>query len=286
MTKQQPDNEDRLETTLGDLLYKTRKAQHKTLEDAAQITRINPIFLQALEQDDYAKLPAEVFIRGFIKLYAAYLGLDPSDTFTHYMVHKGVNLAKPEATPYPDDIIDTELLDKTSIFKTKKSRKTTPVIILLSILVLFYVLGVFFKSEEQSSLLQPTTDITKPLIDPTPPTEQGEISKTAGPTSPKIAVPETPVKSPLQTKQKVKAEPPIGAEMAAPPAAEEPTPPTPAIAIVQPLKPIEPVTLPITVTVATESNPSPDIDFKYILEVQFEEGSLVRIKALPVTFLP
>jgi cytoskeleton protein RodZ len=282
MTKQQNDNESQPENSLGDLLLRTRQARQKTLAEAADATRINAKFLQALEENDFDKLPDEIFTRGFIKLYATYLGLDPNDTFKHYIAQENLDPCKPDVKLQPDELIDRELLDRTSAF-IKKSRKILPITILLSILVLFYILGVFFKSEEQSSYkLTPEADITLSQVDPSTQADSGQTtSPQKGQIPQKIAEPPS-----KQAEKKVKPEG-AAADRPTPPAVEKPTPPTPKTSVIQPVKRIEQtksLTLPVTVKVATASPPPKqlggpaDVDFKYVLEARFEESSLVRIK--------
>src|SRR5690606_25439562 len=43
--------------------------------ELAKTTRIGVSQLQGLEADDYSKIPAPMYVRGFIKLYAQELGL-------------------------------------------------------------------------------------------------------------------------------------------------------------------------------------------------------------------
>lgn len=288
MTKQQTDIEEQPENTLGDLLRKTRHAKGTTLADAAGTTRINGKFLRALEKDDFEKLPDEIFIRGFIRLYATYLGLDPEDTFRHYILQEKLDPNKPAAKPYRDEIINDELLDRTSIF-IKKSRKVLPVTILLSILILFYVLGIFFKDDNLSPSLEPVSNITNSQAD-NPPVE--DLEKSITPVSQKPLV-----KSPQQAKQEVNKTKTIATAKVSSPQVEkketQQTIKTPAIKTIEPVKvtmpvtrseAVAPVTLPITVKVATETVPLPpktnttDVDFKYILEARFEENSGVSIK--------
>jgi hypothetical protein len=54
------------------------------LHDAAQQTRISIQYLRALEQEDFAKLPGEVFVRGFLKNYARFLGLPEEEVLKKY----------------------------------------------------------------------------------------------------------------------------------------------------------------------------------------------------------
>ncbi|MCA1764979.1 MAG: helix-turn-helix domain-containing protein [Desulfobulbaceae bacterium] len=193
MTTEQTDNEERLENTLGELLHRTRKAGHKTVEEAAEATKIPTNFIRALERDDFEKLPGEVFVRGFIRLYASYLGLDPDDTFKHYAVQEEVESQAPRVNQYRNDVIDEEIMDRTSIFIKKKKSKVLPIIILLLILILFYIFGVFFKSEDRFSNLPTITDITSSRIDDLPPPGPGEAS------------------GPEETPSRVSREPAVGA---------------------------------------------------------------------------
>ncbi len=165
MTTEQTENEERLENTLGELLHRTRKAGHKTVEEAAEATKIPTNFIRALERDDFEKLPGEVFVRGFIRLYASYLGLDPDDTFRHYAIQEEVESQAPRVNHYRNDVIDEEILDRTSIFIKKKKSKVLPIIIILLILILFYVFGFLFKSEDRFSNLPTITGITSSRID-------------------------------------------------------------------------------------------------------------------------
>ncbi|HEY2981223.1 MAG TPA: helix-turn-helix domain-containing protein, partial [Anaerolineales bacterium] len=62
--------------TIGKRLREAREARHLSLEKAAEFTRIRPHQLQALEADDYSLIPSAAQARGFLRNYAAYLGLD------------------------------------------------------------------------------------------------------------------------------------------------------------------------------------------------------------------
>ena len=62
--------------TVGQTLKDTREAKLYTLEDVEKNTKIRVGLLEALEGDDYVKLPPATFIQGFIKNYSKFLGLD------------------------------------------------------------------------------------------------------------------------------------------------------------------------------------------------------------------
>jgi cytoskeletal protein RodZ len=65
--------------TPGELLRAARLRRRISLADAEQATRIRLQYLKAIEDDDFAGLPAGVYSRGFIRNYAIFLGVPPED---------------------------------------------------------------------------------------------------------------------------------------------------------------------------------------------------------------
>lgn len=61
--------------TVGKILKKARQEQGITLSEVEKATKIRFRYLQALENDEYDKLPSATSTRGFIKNYAEFLGL-------------------------------------------------------------------------------------------------------------------------------------------------------------------------------------------------------------------
>jgi cytoskeleton protein RodZ len=70
--------------SVGDFLHQERLRQNKTLKEVAEATCIHVNTIQALEENNRGKLPAEVFVRGFLTIYAQYLGLDVQETLNRY----------------------------------------------------------------------------------------------------------------------------------------------------------------------------------------------------------
>ncbi len=75
-------NQDR--ETFGSRLRETREAKALSVADVARITKIPMRSLELLEAGSFDRLPAEVFVRGFLKSYCRCVGLDPSDTLRRY----------------------------------------------------------------------------------------------------------------------------------------------------------------------------------------------------------
>lgn len=65
--------------SIGPLLSERREAMGVTLAEAEVATRIRQKYLAAIERDEWDLLPGEVVGRGFLRNYATYLGLDPTE---------------------------------------------------------------------------------------------------------------------------------------------------------------------------------------------------------------
>lgn len=74
--------------SVGKILYEARAAKGLTLLDAEKATSIRASYLDALEQDDYERMPEEVFIKGIIRNYGNYLGLNGPELVDMYKAHK------------------------------------------------------------------------------------------------------------------------------------------------------------------------------------------------------
>ncbi len=61
--------------TLGEILQAARAEKNIDLETASKHTKINRVFLTALEKGRYAALPSPVYIRNYVTVYAKYLGI-------------------------------------------------------------------------------------------------------------------------------------------------------------------------------------------------------------------
>lgn len=62
---------------IGESLRSTRERRGLSIDQVALDTRISPRFLEALEAEQFAELPAPVYVRGFLRSYANYLRIEP-----------------------------------------------------------------------------------------------------------------------------------------------------------------------------------------------------------------
>lgn len=64
---------------IGNTLKQTRLAKNISLEEIEKNTRIRKLYLEAIENEDWDVIPGTVYLRGFLKSYAKYLGLDEKE---------------------------------------------------------------------------------------------------------------------------------------------------------------------------------------------------------------
>ena len=80
---------------IGKKLQDTRIIKNLSLDTAAQETNIRRAYLQAIEQNDFASLHGDVFVKGVIRTYGNYLGLDGAQLVEEYKSAKaGVGQVK------------------------------------------------------------------------------------------------------------------------------------------------------------------------------------------------
>ena len=74
--------------SLGQHLQRSREEQGLSIEYFGLQTRISEKNLRAMENDDFANLPAEAFARGIYGLYAKALGLNPEEIIARFTTDK------------------------------------------------------------------------------------------------------------------------------------------------------------------------------------------------------
>jgi len=79
--------------SLGDEFRVAREARGLSLSDVAEHLHIRSTYLQAIEEEDWSVIGAPVYIRGFIRTYARFLGIDSEH------VIEAFNQTVPSAAP-------------------------------------------------------------------------------------------------------------------------------------------------------------------------------------------
>jgi cytoskeletal protein RodZ len=68
----------------GRYLQAHRHAKGLSLDDVAQLTRVTPANLQHIENESLDKLPASIFVKGFLRAYAEAVGADAREAVSRY----------------------------------------------------------------------------------------------------------------------------------------------------------------------------------------------------------
>ncbi|MCX5721959.1 MAG: DUF4115 domain-containing protein [Nitrospirae bacterium] len=185
--------------SIGEFFRQVRETKGLTIDEVAAKTRIRTDFVKALEDGNFAKLPDQVFARGFVRSYARSLGLDEDDAIQRFVQSAGA---------YYDKQIERDRLKLRQAEEERKrlaNRKAVAVAIGIAILTLIFLL-----SREQSSLLvrRSSSDLSAPAAKRTtpldqqpqsaPPTPQPEVAPPvpkAQPSEPPVASPKVSVES-------------------------------------------------------------------------------------------
>jgi cytoskeleton protein RodZ len=179
--------------SIGEFFRQVRETKGLTIDEVASKTRIRTDFVKALEDGNFAKLPDQVFARGFVRSYARSLGLDEEDAIHRFAQSAGA---------YYDKQVERERLKVRQAEEERKkqaNRKAVAIAIGIAILTLIFLL-----SREQSSLLvrrsspdlpTPASKRTAPPIpepQDAPPSQQAEVVPPAPPPAPKTKPSESP----------------------------------------------------------------------------------------------
>ncbi len=113
-------------TTVGESLKRERELREISVEEIARFTKILPVFINSLEADDFDKLPAGVFTRGFIRAYSQFVGINGEDMVNLYIQQTG---------SMENNISDEPVTDE-------NSEEGSPVILFTSISVIIVIIVV------------------------------------------------------------------------------------------------------------------------------------------------
>lgn len=69
---------------IGDLLKRTRQAKGLTIDDVQEATKIRARYLEAMEEGRFDVLPGEVYVKGFLRNYADFVGLSGDEVVAQY----------------------------------------------------------------------------------------------------------------------------------------------------------------------------------------------------------
>lgn len=171
--------------SVGEFFRQVRETKGLTIDEVASKTRIRSDFVKALEEGNFAKLPDQVFARGFVRSYARSLGLDEEDAIHRFVQSAGAFYDKQEERER------LKLRQAEEDRRRRANRKAVGVAIGVAVVTLVVLL-----SREQSSIV-----IRRATSEPPPPvTKKTTTSPKETQVSPPAA--QTPSASPATTENK------------------------------------------------------------------------------------
>lgn len=108
--------------SLGSYLRKERDVRGLSVAEIAQSTRIPVRLLRHLENDDFDELPADVFVRGYLRAYARALGIPDQELLSRFA-----------PTEEPDELPAT----LPAVYASESGRRFGIAIALVILLILF-----------------------------------------------------------------------------------------------------------------------------------------------------
>jgi len=129
------------ESGLGFFLKNERERKGLSREHLSKVTRLRMHYLEALENEDWGKLPSLVFIKGFIKTYTKALGLDYKEVMGQF------ESSIPVYNDLPKPLVPVKKTD----YK-KYTFLIVIVIFIVSIVILFLIINPlsFFKKADNT----------------------------------------------------------------------------------------------------------------------------------------
>ena len=99
--------------TFGEELRRERELRQISLREIAQATKIDQRRLEALEQNDFSRLPGGLYNRGFVRAYCDHIGVDAESMVNAYLLEERSQTTRPVSTT-----ADSGLLRGSSAAKT------------------------------------------------------------------------------------------------------------------------------------------------------------------------
>lgn len=103
--------------TLGEKLRQAREARDITISEVAEQTRISPLYIESIENDDYRILPGGIFNKGFVKSFAKYVGVDEQEALQDYsrLIASQEGLQEEETKTYRPEVLTDDRVSSSSV---------------------------------------------------------------------------------------------------------------------------------------------------------------------------
>jgi hypothetical protein len=127
---------------VGPVLRQAREVRGCSPQEASRDTKLRVDQIKALEAEDFDALPGDVYVRGSLRTYAVYLGVDPDEVLGIYS--RNAQEQPPSAPPPKMDKIERTIA-------ARRLRDNSKIIILATATVLIGLLAFGFLSKGRGS---------------------------------------------------------------------------------------------------------------------------------------
>ena len=179
------------ENLIGKTLREAREAKGLTLAQVSDTTRISKAYLQAVEEDAYQKIPGEVFVKGVLRGYGNFLGLDGAKLVEQYKI-LAQGMRPEEAASFK--IREATNVKITPTFKpnedtpqSSKNSLLTGLVVLVVLLLAVCAYYFMIVAKPAGSVTAPATSVAPAAAAQTAPAPQAPAPKTADPAKPAAA---------------------------------------------------------------------------------------------------
>jgi transcriptional regulator with XRE-family HTH domain len=149
----------------GRYLQSARLERGIRLEHVAEETRISLGTLEAIESEDFDRLPPDVFLKGFLRAFARAVGADAREALARYHERRRVRESEPEAPPAAAE-------------RSGGGWKLVLLLLLLAGLIAMSVLAYQYWSQRRAAqIFVPAPAAAAPSTVPAPPSEAAKRPK-------------------------------------------------------------------------------------------------------------
>jgi cytoskeleton protein RodZ len=164
--------------TIGSELREAREQRGISLREISERTKIRQSVLRAIESDDFEGLPGSVIMRGFLKLYAREVGLDPDDVGRRYTAQAAESAAEGQHETASPGRVETAHGDD-SIARARVRRAAVGVLAAIALAGVSYVAWRRTAAPPSDSPTAMTPAAPAPAAAPPPPAPQAAGTPTA-----------------------------------------------------------------------------------------------------------
>ncbi|MCX7725425.1 MAG: helix-turn-helix domain-containing protein [Chitinispirillaceae bacterium] len=123
---------------VGDVLRKERVTRRINVETIARDLKLNVKYIKALEANDYDSLPADPYVRVYLKSIAKYLSLNPDDIIKRFYKERGIDIEEVKEKPSRVEVTSSSTVTPP---ENSNRRLWIVAVIIIGILIIISLIG-------------------------------------------------------------------------------------------------------------------------------------------------